>query len=98
MSNGKDTIIFLIVGLIKKTLNEILFFKNESIFPKPFRRFEENINVKVDLWNYATKYDLKIANLASLKTEVDKLGIDKLAQVPVDLSKFSDFVKKNCLW
>ena len=64
-------------------------------FPKPFRRFEENINVKVDLWNYATKNDLKIANLASLKTEVDKLGIDKLAQVPVDLSKFSDFVKKT---
>ena len=71
------------------------FLKMSQYFPKPFRRFEENINVKVDLWNYATKNDLKIANLASLKTEVDKLGIDKLAQVPVDLSKFSDFVRKT---
>ena len=52
-------------------------------FPKPFRRFGENINVKVDLTNYATKADLKNVthvgtssfalkpNLASLKTEVD---------------------------
>ena len=40
-------------------------------------------------------------NLASLKAEVDKLDIDKLAPVLVDLSKLSDVVKndvakKNC--
>ena len=75
-------------------------------FPKPFRSFGGNINVKVDLSNYATKTDLKNVthadtstfalkkNLASLKTEVDKLDIDKLAPVPVDLSKLSDVVKK----
>ena len=34
-------------------------------------------------------------NLASLKTEVDKLDIDKLAPVPVDLSKLSDVVKND---
>ena len=49
-SNGKDVIVVLIVGLIKKTS-----YKNESIFPKPFRSFDGNINVKVDLPNYATK-------------------------------------------
>ena len=65
-------------------------------FPKPFRSFEGNINVKVDLSNYATKTDLKNishfdtssfalkANLASLKAEVDKLDIGKLAPIPVD--------------
>ena len=41
-------------------------------------------------------------NLADLKTEVDKLDIDKLVPVPVDLSKLSDVVKndlvKNCVW
>ena len=75
-------------------------------FPKPFRNFGENINVKVDLSDYATKTDLKNvthvdtlssalkANSASLKSEVDKLDIDKLAPVPVDLSKLSDVVKK----
>ena len=35
------------------------------------------------------------SNLASLKTEVDKLDIDKLVPVPVDLSKLSDAVKKD---
>ena len=34
-------------------------------------------------------------NLASPKTEVDKLGLDKLAPVPVDLSKLSDAVKND---
>ena len=40
------------------------------------------------------------SNLASLKTEVDKLDIDKLVPIPEDLSKLSavvknDFVKKT---
>ena len=76
-------------------------------FPKPFRSFGGNINVKVDLSSYATKTDLKnIAhvdtssfglkpNLANLKTEVDKLDMDKLPSVPVDLSKLNDVVKKD---
>ena len=76
-------------------------------FPKPFRSFGGNINVKVDLSNYATKTDLKNVthvdtssfalktNLASLKTEVDKLDIDILAPVSVDFSKLSDSVKND---
>ena len=76
-------------------------------FPKPYERFGGDINVKVDLLNYATKADIKNishvdtlsfalkTNLASLKTEVDKLDIDKLAPVPVDLSKLSDVVKND---
>ena len=75
-------------------------------FPKPFRNFGRNINVKVDLSDYATKADIKNilhvdtssfvlkTNLANLKSEVDKLNIDKLVPVPVDLSKLSDVVKK----
>ena len=35
-------------------------------FPKPFRSFGENINVKVDVSNYATKTDLK--NIAHVNT------------------------------
>ena len=76
-------------------------------FPKLFNSFGGNINVKVDLSNYATKTDLKNVthidtssftlktNLASLKTEVDKLNIGKLVLAPVDLSKLSDVVKKT---
>ena len=66
-----------------------------------------NINVKVDLSNYATKTDLNNVthldtssfalktNLANLENEVDKLYIDKLAPVSVDLSKLSDVVKND---
>ena len=78
-------------------------------FPKPFKSFGRNINVKVDLSNYATKTDLKNVthvdtssfalktNLASLKTGVVKLSIDKLAPVPVDLNKLSDVVKNDVI-
>ena len=34
-------------------------------------------------------------NLANLKTKVDKLNIDKLVPVPVDLRKLSDVVKND---
>ena len=73
-------------------------------FPKSFRSFRKNINVKLDLSNYATKTDIKDishvdnsgfalkTNLANLKTEVDKLDINKL--VP-DLSKLSNIVKND---
>ena len=76
-------------------------------FAKPFEPFGRDINLKVDLSNYATKADIKKishvdvssfalkTNLASLKKEVDRLDIDKLVSVPVDLSKLSDVVKDD---
>ena len=76
-------------------------------FPKPFNsHFGDSIKVKIDLSNYATKTDIKNishidtlnfalkANLAHLKTEVDKLDIDKSVPVPAYFSKSSD-VKKT---
>ena len=76
-------------------------------FPKPYEPFGGDINVKVDLSNYATKADIKNishvdtscfalkTNLANLKIEVDKLDIDKLISVPTDLSKLSNVVKND---
>ena len=103
MSNRKDMIIALIVGLIKKTL-----IKMSQCFPKLSNsHFGDSIKFKVDLPNYATKTDLKNVtdvdtssfplktNLANLKTEIDKLDIDKLVPVSVDLSKLSDVVKND---
>ena len=78
-----------------------------KLYPKPYKSFGKNINVKVDLSNYATKADIKSishtdtssfalkTNLADLKTAVDKLDIDKLAPVSIDLSKRSDVVKND---
>ena len=54
MLNGKDMIIHLIVGLIKRTL-----YKMSKYFSKPFEPFRGDINVKVDLFNYTTKTDLQ---------------------------------------
>ena len=76
-------------------------------FPKTFRNFGGNRNVKVDLSNYATKTDLNNVahvensifalktNLANLKTEADKLDNEKLVPIPVDLSKLSELVKND---
>ena len=78
-------------------------------FPKPYEPFGGDINVKVDLSNYATKACIKNisyvdtssfvlkSNLANLKIEVGKLDIDKLAPVPVDLSKLCDVVKNDVI-
>ena len=76
-------------------------------FPKPYQPFGGDMDVKVDFSNYATKTDIKNilyidtssfalkSNLANLKTEVDKLNIDKLMSVPVDLSNLSNAVKND---
>ena len=77
-------------------------------FPKPFNsHFGDSIKIKIDQSNYATKIDIKNiwyvdtsrsalkTNLASLKTEVDELDIDKLVPIPLDLSKLSDVAKND---
>ena len=76
-------------------------------FPESFISFGGDINVKVDLSNYSAKTDIKNIShvdtsrfalkkkLASLKTEVDKLDIEKLVLVPTEWSKLSNVVKND---
>ena len=78
-----------------------------QFFPKLYEPFGGDINVKLDLSNYATNADIKNishvdnssfalkTNLANLKTEVDKLDMDKLKPVSTDLSKLSNVVKND---
>ena len=78
-------------------------------FRKRYKCFDGDISVKVDLSNYATKTDLKNvshadvssfalkSNLATLKTEVDKIDADKLKTVPFDLAKLSNVVKNDVI-
>ena len=68
---------------------------------------QENIKVEIDLFNYVTKKNINAithvntsnvalkTNWSSLKTEVDKLDFDKLATVPLDLSKLRNVVKND---
>ena len=77
-------------------------------FPKPFNsHFGDNIKIRIDLSNYAAQADIKNishvdtssfalkSNSSNLKTEVDKLDIDKLVSIPADLSKLSNVVKND---
>ena len=78
-----------------------------SIYYPPYKSSRNNIKVELDLANYATKTDLKNithtdvssfaskTNLAALKTEVDKIDVDKLKTVPTDLAKLSNVVNNN---
>ena len=73
-------------------------------FPKPYEPFGGDINIKIDLSNYATKDHIKNithvdtssfalkTNLANWKSEVDKLDVNKLKPIPTNLSKLSDVV------
>ena len=74
-------------------------------FQKP-KSLEVNVKVELDLSNYATKSDLKNVagvdiskftkkvELASLKSEVDKLDTDKLEKVPTGLNSLESKVDK----
>ena len=85
--------------MIKKTL-----YKISQYFPKSNEPFGGDNNVKVDLSNYATKTDLEKAtgvdtyklaaksDLVSLKAEIDKIYVEKLKTVSVDLSTLSNVV------
>ena len=100
MSNGKNMTILLIVGLIKNTL-----YKMSQYFP-PYRNFGRNVKVELDFSTYARKAGLRNvkhvisnfamkSNLASLKTDVDKVDVYKFKIVPVVLSKLSNVVKND---
>ena len=74
-------------------------------FPEP-KSLGGRVKVELDLSDYATKADLKNAtavdkskfakkvDLASLKSNVDKLDIDKLKHIPTNLSDLKSKVEK----
>ena len=74
-----------------------------SYYP-PYKSSSDNVNVELDLTNYATKTDLKNithvdvssfaskTNLAALKTKVDKIDTDKLKTAVTDLAKLTNFI------
>ena len=75
----------------------------------PYKSSSNNVKVELDLTNYATKTDLKNithvdvssfaskTNLAALKTEVDKIDVDKLKTAPTDLAKLTNAIKNDAV-
>ena len=78
-----------------------------STYYPPNKSSGQNVKVELDLTNCATKTDLKNithvdvssyaskTNLAALKSEVDKIDVDKLKTTPADLAKLSNVVKND---
>ena len=78
-----------------------------STYYPPYKSSSNNIKVELYLTNYATKTDLNNithvdtssfaskTNLAALKTEVDKIDVDKLKAIPTDLDRLSNLVKND---
>ena len=78
---------------------------NEGIFSRT-KIFRGRVKVELDLSNYATKADLKTAtgvdtskfakkvDLVNLKSNIDKLDIDKVKNVPTNLSNLESKVDK----
>ena len=78
-----------------------------STYYPPYKNSSNNIKVKLDLTNYATKDDIKNithvdvssfaskTNLAALITQVDQIDVDKLKTTPTDLAKLSNAVKND---
>ena len=74
-------------------------------FPEP-KSLWRRVKVELNLFNYATKADLKTAtgvdtskfaktfDLASLKSNVDKIDINKLKNLPTNLSNLKTKVDK----
>ena len=78
-----------------------------SQYYPPYKSSSSNIKVELDLTNYATKNDLKNithvdvstyaskTNLAALKSEIDKIDVDKLKTTSTDLDRLSNLVKND---
>ena len=78
-----------------------------STYYPPYKSSSSNVKAELDLTNYATKTDLKNithvgvssfaskTSLAALKTEVNKIDVDKLKTAPVDLAKLTSAVEND---
>ena len=78
-----------------------------SQYYPPYRSSSNNIKVELDLANYATKTDpnnithvdvssfASKTNLATLKTEVDKIDANKLKTTPADLAKLTNAIETD---
>ena len=83
-----------------------VYYKMSTYYP-PYKSSGNNIKVELDLSYYATKNDSKNithvdvssfaskTNLAALKTEVDKIDVDKLKATPTDLAKLTNAVENG---
>ena len=89
-TRGQIIIICLMAGLVNKISLYILEF-----YHKPDSCGRNKIKVELDLSNYAIKSDIRNAtsvefakkdDLVQVKSDVDKVNIDELENVVIDLS------------
>ena len=91
--------------MMKKLLVVFTIHSIHRTYYAPYKSSGQNIKVELDLANYATNTNLKNithvvvssyaskTNLAALKSQIDKIDVDKLKTTPADLAKLSNVVK-----
>ena len=86
---------------------KIISLYKMSYSGEPYGHSKSKIKFELDFSNYITKFDLKYAtdvdisklaekgDLASLKSDINKLDIDRLETTHIDLTELSNVVKKD---
>ena len=102
MLNEKAMIIYLIVGLIKKTLYKMIqtFLNHKNLLEETLmsKWICKIMQGKTDLKNATGVDTSKLAaksDLVELKAEIDNIDVDKLRDVPVDVRKLSNVVNND---
>ena len=72
----------------KIRVEKVIKRKDDKLYVK-WKGYDNSFNSKIDKKRHSTKL------LEQLESKVDKLDVDKLVSVPVDLSKLSDVVKND---
>ena len=106
--NGEEILGSFYDRELQKTKLQCMYKMSSKYFP-PYESASNTVKVKLDLTNYATEADVKNithvdvssyatkTSLAALKSEVDKIDVDKLKTVPVDLAKLTNVVKNDAI-
>ena len=102
MLNEKAMIIYLIVGLIKKILYKMIqtFLNHKNLSEETLmsKWIYKIMQGKTDLKNATGVDTSKLAgksDLVELKAKIDKIDVDKLRDVPVDVRKLSNVVNND---
>ena len=83
-----------LLGLLQKQnkkkirVEKVIKRKDDQLYVK-WKGYDNSFNSWIDKKRHSTKL------LEQLESKVDKLDVDKLVPVPVDLSKLSDVVKND---
>ena len=95
-NEGKSVVAERFIRTIKNKRNKYMTSISKNVY---IDKLDDIVNEYSNTLNNVSHVDISSfalkSNLANLKTEVDRLDIDKLTPVPNDLAKLSNVVKND---